>query len=98
MKSQIKARARQVALKEQKQLDEQVSEFHHQQREIETKLYEDKLVHRKALDEVLKQKREREKAELEKKKAEEEEIRIFAKAKKVCLLVTGMSMVWCDDC
>ena len=97
VKSQTKAKVRQVALKEQKQLDEEVKEFHQQQREIESKLYDDKLAHRKALDVVLKQKREREKAEIEKKMAEDEEIKIFVKAKKVrCLFANvTVTMIHC---
>lgn len=82
-KSKLKTNGRTAALKEQDELDKAVREFHEQQREIEAKTCEKKLDYCKALDEDLKQKRERDKAEEESRKIEEYKLKLFAEAKKV---------------
>ena len=76
MKATQRVAEREAALKEQKQLDQEVLEFHQQQREAEARNHDNQLAHRKALDEVLEQKKEREKIEKKKALEEGEEIKV----------------------
>ncbi len=58
-------------------------EFDAQQKAIEAKHHQKQLDYRKALDQVLDEKKEREKIQKKNAKDKEEEIKIFAKAKRV---------------
>ncbi|XP_064401138.1 cilia- and flagella- associated protein 210-like [Halichondria panicea] len=81
-KSQARVNEREAALQEQAQLDKEVREFDAQQKAIEAKHHQKQLDYRKALDQVLDEKKEREKIQKKNAKDKEEEIKIFAKAKR----------------
>lgn len=78
----------------QKQIDQEVDDFHASQRAHELKEHTARLEHRRQLDQVLTDKKKNEERQKERNQAEEEEIEIFAAAKRVS--ITLMISLHCN--